>query len=227
MDNNHTKVLIVDDSETNRLMLSFMLQNFSLATDEVDNGERAVEHAFEFDYAAIFMDLNMPVMDGLEAMIVLRDLNYEPPIIACSAEDDPAKIKELFDSGFTDFLSKPIEPEDIEKVLKKYQITNHAKITIKDEAFQQKLTQMSERFVQNIPTIISKINRALKNDDITGLKRIAHKLKGTASQFGFEHITKIGRDIEQAINKEKIPVAIEKIHFLINKLEKISPYNSQ
>jgi len=221
MANNQAKILVVDDSETNRLMLSFMLQELSFTTDEVENGEQAVEQALEFDYAAVFMDLNMPVMDGLEATNVLYNLSYERPIFACSAEDDPAKIKKLLDSGFTDFMPKPIEPEDVEAILQKHHIENQSTHAINDEAFQQKLDQLCRRFLRNIPTIISKINRTVNSDDLTGLKRIAHKLKGTASQFGFDKITIIGRDIELAISKDKIPIAIEKANFLIGELEKI------
>jgi len=225
MTSTQNKILVVDDSETNRLMLSFMLQEHLFSTDEVENGEQAVEHALEFDYAAVFMDLNMPVMNGLEATSVLRELSYEPPIIACSAEDEPGKIKQLLESGFTDFIAKPVELEDIEDILNKHNLNHSLNHTGDDQVFQQKLEQLRERFLTNIPTIISKLNRALKSNELASLKRIAHKLKGTASQFGFDRVTKIGKDIELAINKEKVTIAIEKTHFLLAELEKISQEN--
>jgi len=225
MASEQNKVLVVDDSETNRLMLSFMLQELLFSTDEVENGEQAVEHALEFDYAAIFMDLNMPIMNGLEATRVLRDLSYEPPIIACSAEDEPSKIKQLLESGFTDFIAKPVELEEVESILEKYKLRHSSKQSLDEQMLQEKLEQLRERFLINIPTIVSKINRVLKSNDFASLKRVAHKLKGSASQFGFDKVTKIGKDIELAISKNKVAIAIEKTHFLLAELEKISQKN--
>jgi len=213
--------LVVDDSEANRLLLSFMLQELGYQTDEAENGEKAVEMALEFDYSAIFMDINMPIMDGSEATETLRSINFDKPIFACSAEDNSNKIKQLINLGFTDFICKPIEPQKVKGLLEKNSITPEKTNPLNDENYQHKLDQLSKRFVENIPVILTKIDRAVEKKSIADLKRIGHKLKGTASQFGFDRVAKIGRDIEAAINKSKIPLAIEKAIFLKAELNKI------
>lgn len=218
---NKTKILVVDDSESNRLLLSFILQELGFEIDTAENGEKAVEMALEYDYAAIFMDLNMPVMSGTEAVNILRGINYQPPLFACSAEDNPDKIESLISSGFNEFTHKPVAPEDIREILQKYNIVENSPSPVSDKALQQKLDQLSIRFINNIPVIIKKTSKALETQSIEDLKRIAHKLKGTASQFGFEKITKIGRDIELAINKDKISIALDKAPFLISELKRI------
>jgi len=215
------KILVVDDSESNRLLLSFMLQELGYQTDDTDNGEKAVEMALEFDYSALFMDINMPIMDGLEATKVLRSINFDKPIFACSAEDEPNKIKKFMNLGFTGYICKPIEAIGIQALLEQHSITSDEVESVKNENYQNKLDQLSKRFVENIPVILTKIDRAVENNSIADLKRIGHKLKGTASQFGFDRVAKIGRDIETAINKSKIPVALEKAIFLKAELNKI------
>ena len=111
------RILVVDDSEANRLLLSFILQEFGYQTDGAENGEKAVEMALEFDYEAVFMDINMPVMSGTQATETLRSINFNRPIFACSAEDNPTKIKQFINSGFTAFICKPIEPQGVRELL--------------------------------------------------------------------------------------------------------------
>ncbi len=222
---NQSKILVVDDSETNRLLLCFILEGLNFDCDEASNGEKAVELAMEFNYAAVFMDLNMPVMSGQEATEILRRINFETPIFACSAEDNSEKIEKLLESGFNDFVAKPIEPENIGDILNKHKISRTQKPSADDDAYQKKLSQLSNRFVNNLPIIIRKIERSLSNNSLSELKRIAHKLKGTASQFGFDKVAIIGRDIESAINKSKFSTALEKANFLIAELKKIEPFN--
>jgi len=227
MDNvNQAKVLVVDDSETNRLLLSFILEELEFDCDVADNGEKAVELALEFDYVAVFMDLNMPVMSGLEATEVLRNINFETLIFACSAEDNPKKIDSLLESGFNGFVTKPIEPEDIRDILNKHGVNSTLLPSADNDSYQKKLDQLGNRFVNNLPVMIGKIEHSLNNNTVSELKRIAHKLKGTASQFGFENIAIIGRNIESAINKNKLPVALEKAEFLLTELKRIEKQNN-
>ncbi len=100
----------------------------------------------EFDYVAVFMDLNMPIRSGQEATEILRNINFETPIFACSAEDNPEKIDQLLDFGFSGFVAKPIELEDISDILNKHDISKDRALSDNDPAYQQKLSQLSNRF---------------------------------------------------------------------------------
>jgi len=214
-------ILIVDDSEANRLLLAFILEELGFLTDEAANGEIAVEKALEFEYAAVFMDINMPVMNGEEATEILGNLLFEAPIIACSAEDNPTKIQHFLASGFSQYVAKPVEPEVVEKALQRCGVNNSSQQKADDSAFQEKLGQLGNRFINNLPVMIRKVETAVQSQSFVDLKRIAHKLKGTASQFGFDNVAKIGRDIESAINKDKNAIALEKASFLIDELTRI------
>ena len=226
-DSKKNKILVVDDSSSNRLMLSFVLQEMGYETDDVENGEIAVEKALEFSYIAIFMDINIPVMNGVEAAEILRNLNFIAPIFAYSAEDDPIKISEYIDIGFTDYLIKPIEPTLVAELLSSHNLKPEiqAQDTLTDKSYQDKLDQLANRFRKNVPIVLKNVNIALKNHSMQDLQRIAHKLKGTASQFGFNIIAKLGRDIELAIKQGNLELALEKVSFLIKELKKVSAEN--
>jgi len=221
MNKNRNKILVVDDSDSNRMMLSFMLESFSYQVDEADDGIKAIEQALEHYYVAVFMDINMPKMNGLDATLKLRSLNYSLPIFACSAEENSSKIEKLLSSGFTDFVPKPIEPESIQHILQKHQIDNQPSRILDHKALEHKLKHLGSLFVQSVPNVILDINRALDRNNITDLKRIAHKMKGTASQFGFELVSILGRDIELAISKNELTIAIEKVQLLVKELKKL------
>jgi len=226
--NSHSKkILVVDDSETNRLLLRFTLEELGYTVEEVNDGEKAVEAALEYDYAAVFMDINMPVMSGIEATEILVNLNYDSPIIACSAEDNLEAIATILTKGFSAFVPKPLEPKDIITSLDKFKITCEAQNSNFNQAHQDKLDQLSGRFIDNLPVIINKLESALKNDSFEELKRISHKLKGSASQFGFDRITRISRDIESAINKDKLSIATEKANFLLFELNRLKNESQQ
>ena len=215
-----TLILIVDDSEANRMLLAFLLEELGFDVAQAENGEQAVEVALEIDCQVVFMDINMPVMNGIEATSLLRGINFNKPIIACTAEDTPEKLAEFKEKGLNDYISKPIELEDIQKILKKFDITA-TNDSVEDKEYQQKIEQLTHRFLNNIPVVLAKIDRAIEVNSLSDLKRIAHKLKGTASTYGFDKISILGKDIELAINKSKIPMAIEKTQFLKNELQKL------
>jgi CheY-like chemotaxis protein len=217
------RILVVDDSEASRLLLSFLLEEMNYHIAQAENGEKAVEMALENDYCVVFMDINMPVMGGEKATEYLMKLNYDSPIIACSAEDDPQKIKKLMDNGFSDFVAKPIELGAVSAVLERVNLQQKSEpISFDNERHQHKLQQLKGRFVENIPVILKKIQSALDHEETTKLKRIAHKVKGSAGQFGFERATLLGRDIERAIDKNKIEIATDKAYLLIAELKKLS-----
>ena len=167
------------------------------------------------------MDINMPVMSGPEAAKMLLNLNYESPIIACSAEDDQLTINKYLDEGFSGFIAKPIEPINVINLLKKLSIGPSTEDKFNSPEHQKKLEQLGERFRGNLPAIISKLQRAMELQSFEELQKICHKLKGSASQFGYERVTRISDDLERAIKKGKTQVAIDKTTSLVLELKRI------
>jgi len=113
-------VLVVDDNEINKRLLAKVLENENLKVSYASNGEEAVTLREEQDFDIIFMDIQMPVMDGVEASKVIRA--YEKaekiapvPIIALTANTGKDDRDTYLDAGMTDYMAKPIMIEDVRK----------------------------------------------------------------------------------------------------------------
>lgn len=114
------RVLVVDDSESNLVVLKFSLAHLGASADTACNGRLAVEHFLKSKYALIFMDLDMPVMTGFEATAAIRahelDHGLAPiPIIAITAGDTTKES--CLAAGMSDFAQKPILIDDVKKML--------------------------------------------------------------------------------------------------------------
>jgi signal transduction histidine kinase/DNA-binding response OmpR family regulator len=105
------RVLVVDDVESNRQVLSAFLSKTALKTLEAENGQEAILLAKEFLPDIIFMDIKMPGIDGLEATRRLREMETfaQTPIIALTAMGKTPEFSEDQDPGFSGYLMKPVD----------------------------------------------------------------------------------------------------------------------
>jgi signal transduction histidine kinase/CheY-like chemotaxis protein len=113
-------VLLVDDSEINRLLLNRILSNQKMIVTQADNGEDAINKASRSDYDVILMDVQMPVMDGRTATKTLRSHGYKKPIIALTAHAMKEDRDRCIEAGCNDYLTKPVDFEVLFRTLAKY-----------------------------------------------------------------------------------------------------------
>lgn len=115
------KILIVEDNEMNLKLISILLKKIGCIIDTAGNGKEAVDKIKEYNYDLILMDIQMPVMDGIEATRIIRsDMKNNIPIVALTAnivEDDK---KRAFEYGMNDYMLKPIRILDLFATLKKW-----------------------------------------------------------------------------------------------------------
>lgn len=117
------KVLLVEDNALNAEIATELLQSIGLQVEWADNGEIGVEmfqSSAQGEYFAVFMDMQMPVMDGVTATKVIRNLEREDnniPIFAMTANTFAVDRKKCMDAGMTGYISKPVSVEDIEETL--------------------------------------------------------------------------------------------------------------
>ena len=116
------KVLMVDDNEMNLSVASALLKDTKIKVDNAYSGPEAIEKAKNGKYNIIYLDQMMPGMDGIQTLKALKDAHLvdNVPVILLTA-DAIAGAKEFYlSNGFTDYLSKPIKPEELENSLTKY-----------------------------------------------------------------------------------------------------------
>jgi len=117
------RILVVEDNKVNRMLAQRMLQSLGYESDSAENGLQGIQaHAVQ-PYHIMFMDLQMPVMDGVEAASHLRKREAENPgippvyIVALTADAMAGDRKRCIDAGMNDYLSKPIRRADLAAAL--------------------------------------------------------------------------------------------------------------
>lgn len=120
------KILIAEDNKTNQMVVLRMLRMEKIYNvDVAEDGKQALDMVKESiekeaPYNLIFMDVQMPNMDGLEATKLIRELGFKRPIVALSAYSDDTNVKGCHDAGMDDFVSKPIQLARLRLVLKTF-----------------------------------------------------------------------------------------------------------
>ena len=119
----NSTVLVVEDNPFNRELASSMLESLGLQVVLANNGQEAIDLVKENDFVLVLMDCQMPVVDGYEATIALRQLENDGkhlPIIALTANAMSEVQQKCLDAGMDDFLSKPFTYTQLEAMLKKW-----------------------------------------------------------------------------------------------------------
>lgn len=120
-DLNGKKVLIVDDNKLNLKVASKMLETYNLNITTVETGQECIDKVKENTYDLIFLDQMMPGMDGITTLNKLKELNsFDTPVIVLTADVMEGQKEKYLNSGFDDYLSKPIDKSELSRVLKKY-----------------------------------------------------------------------------------------------------------
>ncbi|MCF8382749.1 MAG: response regulator [Chlorobium sp.] len=116
------RILVVEDNLINQQVTLMMLKKLGLRADVAINGTQAVKAAAQKTYGLIFMDIQMPEMDGLEATRLIRAsaTGKDIPVVALTAHAMPDDQAGCFEAGMNDFLSKPLHHEALVRVLKQW-----------------------------------------------------------------------------------------------------------
>lgn len=103
------RLLVVDDSPENRKLIRAFLAPTKISTEEAENGKQGMEAALKGHFNIVLMDIQMPEMDGFEALEQLRSHGFTDPVIALTAHAMKGDQERCLQAGFDDYLPKPIE----------------------------------------------------------------------------------------------------------------------
>jgi CheY-like chemotaxis protein len=200
-------ILVAEDNPDNQLLIKLLLQTWGLEPDIASNGAQAVEMALVNDYQLIIMDMQMPVMGGLEATKMLRHAAYDGPIIALTANVMNHDIDTYLNAGCDKALGKPIDKDALESVLVSYlhlekDNQNKWDSLLKSEKFQQ----IADNYLANLPTYLNEVKALQHSDDWEALRSVAHSIKGSAGCFNFDDIYQTAGALEDNLkSNNKVP----------------------
>ncbi|MDP3587892.1 MAG: response regulator [Sulfuricurvum sp.] len=213
-------VLIVEDNKINQLVARDMLKSFGLTVTIVDNGKKAVENVKNGSYDLILMDLQMPIMDGFESTRKIREFNKDIPIVALSAAVMEQDKELTIDVGMNDHLPKPIDMDELQRILGNYLKTGWReeeilsdKIYLKDVSMNaldfndiKAALPFAENILDELLTIFLKSSQELMESlhiavDTLDYKQIAyccHSLRGSALTLHINNIIPVMKTMEVA-----------------------------
>lgn len=114
------KILLVDDKKVNITVASLMLKKMGLNVDVAENGKEAVEKSEKDRFDLIFMDIQMPIMNGVEATKIIKSNTTPPVIVGLSANNLEGDREKYLSLGFDDYLPKPLTLTSLSKLLEKW-----------------------------------------------------------------------------------------------------------
>lgn len=222
-----TKILLVDDNEVNRMVGKKILEKRNCAVSLAINGEDAIEKIKYNDFDMVLMDCQMPVMDGLTATRLIRENLKKTDlfIVALTASALKEDQDKCLSAGMDDFISKPIEIKQIERVVTKcWQKKDLEPLLIEEkreksvrlhdlkESFSGNmtiLTETIESFLTKVDDYVADIQIALELQKYEKIERMAHLLISDAGVFCADQLVGLLKDLEIASSNKALQEVTE------------------
>lgn len=233
------KVLLVDDNQMNRLVAATILANNGAIITTAQNGKEAVEILEKIHFNIVLMDIQMPVMDGVEATAIIRSkISKELPIIALTANAIKGDNDKYLAAGMNGYLSKPFNEKDLLNVVanwlnttegvklkngecqpytKLYDLTAIQKIGRGDKKFVYKLLNL---FIYQTPRRLMAMEEMYRINNFRAMGEIAHQIKPVFDNLGIlslkEPIRKIEKMGQQELNDNDLPLLLTTIRTTVS-----------
>ena len=212
------RVLVAEDNEVNQLVIEAMLGKRGFAVDLANDGSEALAKLAHGTYAAVFMDCQMPNLDGYAATgrIRAQEAGGERlPVIAMTAHAMKGDRERCLEAGMDDYLSKPLRPEALDEVLERWlglepaaaagpppaeaaadALVDAARMRTFRQDYADIVDQLVELFLSSTPLLLDELRVAADAGDRDELRRAAHKLKGSCQNIGATFMATLCRSIE-------------------------------
>lgn len=237
--NTNIKILVAEDNEVNRLLIDKLININKWSCKIARNGKEAIEILQKEDFDIILMDISMPVMNGIEAMKIIRsnDKWNKVPIIALTAHALIEDQEKFITLGMDDYLSKPIDSKKLYyTVLKNLNLLNETddskyinsgkkhdygrmdklqKLENVLDGDKKLVLELSEKLIDMFsPKEMKQIAYMAKSNDVKELKERIHKLKGAILNFQLTGIYELLNEIKICVESEEV----DKVDAIVNEI---------
>ncbi len=250
-------ILVAEDNDINQKVIKQQFNLLGYVGDIANDGREALKRWQSGDYALLLTDLHMPEMDGFELTKSIRAYETSEqhiPIIALTANALKGEKDHCLDAGMDDYLSKPVQLEDLQSTLEKYLSVNRSTtlkpIEIETQAISTSETKKKavlepvnihilEGFVGNDPEIVkemlldfyasaakiaTELHNAYQIEEFLTVGKIAHKLKSSARSVGALALGDLCAEIEQAGKKNDLKALVELLPHFDSEIKKVENY---
>ncbi len=227
--NRPMKVLLAEDNPVNRTLASRLIEKHGSIVLTAENGREAIDVLERETVDLVLMDVQMPVMDGLEAISAIRAKEKVAgghlPIIALTARTMKGDREKCLEAGADDYLTKPIRIPDFIAALEKFRYANafphSATATTNDPVIAMDMAEMMSRvdgdrtlaeelarlFAGECPKYMEEIRQAIRTGDANSLEQLAHTVNGSSAQLGAKSVSQAAAVLEaQARSGDLAPI---------------------
>ena len=224
------EILLCEDNEMNRQVACEHLARVGLKTVVAENGKIGVDMvrdrmlSGEKQFDLIFMDMHMPVMDGLEATDEIRAMNTGIPVVVMTANVMADEKEQYEKSGMSDYLGKPFTSQELWRCLIKYfePVKWHTEDeNLYEETDNELRLKLINNFVENNKSKYQEIENAINTGDIKLAHRLVHTLKGNAGQLRKTPLLQAAEEVEVALTDNKNHVTEEQMEVLKQELKQV------
>ncbi len=230
------KILVAEDHHVNREILVQFLKKFGATIFQAENGMQALNLISKNpEIQIIFMDIQMPVLNGTEATRILRQKKYTGIIIACTANNDSSTFEKYKDIGINDILVKPFKREKVLELLDKWNIiiglskateiftTEQKKTIANDELwdiqdFEDTIgsdwdlgNQIILDYIDQTGEFLISSKKFIETRNFGELHRVSHTLKGSSAAISANKLANIAAKMNQAAIEKKSDEALLKL----------------
>lgn len=230
------KILVAEDHPVNREILVQFLKKFGATIFQAENGMQALNLISKNpEIQIIFMDIQMPVLNGTEATRILRQKKYTGIIIACTANNDSSTFEKYKDIGINDILVKPFKREKVLELLDKWNIiiglskateiftTEQKKTIANDELwdiqdFEDTIgsdwdlgNQIILDYIDQTGEFLISGKKFIETRNFGELHRVSHTLKGSSAAISANKLANIAAKMNQAAIEKKSDEALLKL----------------
>ncbi len=217
-------VLVVEDNAMNQKLALQVLKRLGYRALVAENGQQAIECLLQNHIDIVLMDIQMPLMDGYETTRHIRTtLQSNVPIIAMTAHALASEREQCLRAGMNDFMPKPFQMDELQRVMHKYLLKPVAKAAIPERAavavppvtfsLESLLrvvdqdadfaAEVMDLYLSQAPVEMTNLRTALDQHDLVAISGIAHTQKVPAQMFGMTKATQLLRTIEDHVADQK------------------------
>jgi two-component system sensor histidine kinase/response regulator len=213
-------VLVAEDNAVNQMVIQGMLARYGFEVDVAGDGREALAQLEHRRYAAVFMDCQMPELDGYETTAAIRAAEASRgsarlPIVAMTAHAMTGDRERCVAAGMDDYLAKPLRPDLLDAVLERWvgtsiglapavaplgdpveALIDEARMRTFRTEYADIVDQLVDLFVQGSPPLIDELRVAVAAGDAEAVRRGAHKLKGSCQNMGATFMATLCRTLE-------------------------------
>ena len=215
---NPIEILVVEDNDLNRKIVSQMLLNYGFQVAEAVNGLECLKLIQDHHFDLILMDMQMPVMDGYEATRLVRDMGYQEsiPIIAMTAHALTGDREKCLAAGCTSYIAKPFKTDElIQEIRRHLSKSSHQTFKSQSGMHQHLIEQLMPEFLEQLDELILQLKQALQQQDTDEIASLSHDVKGTAGMYGYPTIAHTASQIEEAARNR----SILQVRLLVDKMQ--------